>query len=164
MLAARDGCCGHSLPFLLFAADVDDEEDEDEDGAVLSADVVPRLPDPVKYPEQGILPRVIRTLVERRREVKKMLKTEKDPVTKQQLDIRQVRLYGKACVGLSCTAVFTGWSCCVGALSQMALKILANSMYGCLGFSNSRFFARPIAALVTSQVCAPVGLTWRVAC
>jgi DNA polymerase alpha subunit A len=101
-----------------------DDGDGDGDGAVdLSTDLVPRLPDPAKYPEPGILPRVIRTLVERRREVKKLLKNEKDPATKQQLDIR-----------------------------QMALKILANSMYGCLGFSNSRFFARPIAALVTSQV------------
>jgi DNA polymerase alpha subunit A len=71
---------------------------------------------------QGVLPRVIKTLVDRRREVKNVLKTTKDPTSRQLLDIR-----------------------------QKALKLTANSMYGCLGFSMSRFFARPIAALVTAK-------------
>ena len=72
--------------------------------------------------EAGILPRVIKTLVERRRSVKSLLKKARDPIKRQQYDIR-----------------------------QQALKLVANSMYGCLGFSQSRFYCKPIAALVTTQ-------------
>lgn len=72
--------------------------------------------------EKAPLPRVIGALVERRRRVKDMIKGERDSVKKEQLNIR-----------------------------QQALKLLANSMYGCLGFSNSRFYAKSLAELITSQ-------------
>ncbi|KAI9622842.1 hypothetical protein KEM48_009775 [Puccinia striiformis f. sp. tritici PST-130] len=73
--------------------------------------------------KQGVLPRLIATLVNRRREVKKLMKAPDTPASKiAQYDIK-----------------------------QMALKLTANSMYGCLGFEGSRFYARPLAALTTSK-------------
>ena len=84
--------------------------------------VMPPLPSEEAREVEGVLPMMIRILVQRRRQVKNMMKSEKVQAVKDQLDIR-----------------------------QLALKITANSMYGCLGFSGSRFYAKPIAALVTLQ-------------
>ena len=96
----------------------DDEEDRIEEAVTESA----MAPLPDSACPQGILPRVIRNLVEKRKQVKSLLKKEHDPLRKKLYDIR-----------------------------QRAIKLTANSMYGCLGFSFSRFYARPIAALVTAM-------------
>ncbi|PVD18466.1 hypothetical protein C0Q70_21015 [Pomacea canaliculata] len=73
--------------------------------------------------EPGILPTEIRKLVESRRQVKQLMKApDLTPEQQMQYDIR-----------------------------QKALKLTANSMYGCLGFTFSRFYAKPLAAMVTGK-------------
>ncbi|KAL1894492.1 DNA-directed DNA polymerase alpha catalytic subunit pol1 [Ceratocystis pirilliformis] len=81
-------------------------------------DSVPEVP---KNTDQGVLPRLIATLVQRRREVKKYMKNK--DATPEQLATWDIR--------------------------QLALKLTANSMYGCLGYTKSRFYARPLAMLTT---------------
>ncbi|EAL66301.1 DNA polymerase alpha catalytic subunit [Dictyostelium discoideum AX4] len=72
--------------------------------------------------EKGILPKVLHGLVSKRREIKKRMEQEKNKIIKAQYDIQ-----------------------------QQAVKLIANSMYGCLGFSHSRFYALPLAELVTRK-------------
>lgn len=76
---------------------------------------------------EGVLPRVLRRLVLQRREVKKLLKEERKRTGKETLRARQLDI------------------------RQLAIKLTANSLYGCLGFEGSRFFARPLAEMVTMQ-------------
>lgn len=81
---------------------------------------VPKIPDSQAL---GVLPKLIATLVNRRREVKKLMKDKHaSPEQLAQWDNK-----------------------------QMALKLTANSMYGCLGYTQSRFYARPLAMLTTSK-------------
>uniref|UniRef100_A0A182JSL2 DNA polymerase n=1 Tax=Anopheles christyi TaxID=43041 RepID=A0A182JSL2_9DIPT len=71
--------------------------------------------------EIGILPRQIRKLVESRRAVKQLMKaSDLSPELAMQYNIR-----------------------------QMALKLTANSLYGCLGYTRSRFYAQHLASLIT---------------
>ncbi|KAL8935968.1 MAG: hypothetical protein Q9211_004427 [Gyalolechia sp. 1 TL-2023] len=90
-----------------------DRSDQSEDD-----EKVPQVP---TDENQGILPKLIATLVSRRRQVKSLMKDKK--ATPDQL---------------------ATWD-----IKQLALKLTANSMYGCLGYTQSRFYARPLAMLTT---------------
>lgn len=83
-------------------------------------DQVPEVP---REQDLGILPRLISTLVQRRKQVKSLMKDKK-----------------------ATAAELSQWD-----IKQQALKLTANSMYGCLGYVRSRFYARPLAMLTTFQ-------------
>lgn len=79
------------------------------------------MPQVPEKQDLGVLPRLIATLVDRRRQVKSLMKDK--TATPEQL---------------------ATWD-----IKQLALKLTANSMYGCLGYTKSRFYARPLAVLTT---------------
>ncbi|GBB91734.1 hypothetical protein RclHR1_01910018 [Rhizophagus clarus] len=87
----------------------------------MEKDTVPEIPD--SSLPQGILPKLIAKLVKRRRMVKNLMKSS--TVTSDKLAEYDIR--------------------------QRALKLTANSMYGCLGYTYSRFYAKPLAMLITSK-------------
>ncbi|KAG6896542.1 hypothetical protein C0992_007538 [Termitomyces sp. T32_za158] len=100
----------YNIDFTTVESVTDDENGEEKIPEPPSSDV-----------PQGVLPRLIATLVNRRRQVKSLMKDRTaSPAQLLQWDIK-----------------------------QQALKLTANSMYGCLGFEYSRFYARPLAALTT---------------
>ncbi|KAK6866177.1 hypothetical protein PG995_002705 [Apiospora arundinis] len=90
------------------------------DRTALSQDdeAVPEVP---QEQEQGIFPKLIATLVSRRKQVKGLMKDKN--ATPEELATYEIK--------------------------QLALKLTANSMYGCLGYTKSRFYARPLAVLTT---------------
>ena len=55
----------------------------DAEGAAPQGDQLPPLPD--ESLDRGVLPRVIKTLVDRRRAVKRLVKTEKDQTKKEEV-------------------------------------------------------------------------------
>jgi DNA polymerase alpha subunit A len=75
----------------------------------------------VQGKDKAILPLMLESLVLKRKAIKDHIKKEKDKFKLSMLDIK-----------------------------QKAIKLSANSLYGYLGYKNSRFYAKSIAALVTA--------------
>lgn len=71
--------------------------------------------------ENTILPQTISFLLTERIVSKNLIKDSNNPTIKKKYNIK-----------------------------QLAVKLVANSMYGCLGFDVSRFFCQPIAELITA--------------
>lgn len=95
--------------------------DRDAFNKTSSEDDLPSYPGPEV--KQGILPRVLSSLVGRRKEVKKLLKQKNiSAAEKNTYDIK-----------------------------QLALKLQANSLYGYLGYEKGRFYAKALAMLTTAK-------------
>ncbi|KAG5343557.1 DPOLA polymerase, partial [Acromyrmex charruanus] len=85
---------------------------------------VEQLTIPESNLEPGVVPTEIHKLVKSRQQIKQLMKTQKNLSSAQKMDYH---------------------------IRQMALKLTANSMYGCLGATHCRFYAKGLAALITAK-------------
>ena len=101
----------------------DDEKEEviKEDEEEEDEDKAVEITDKIRFKTPpATLPSILKFLVSERKNVKNQQKIEKDKFKRSLLEIK-----------------------------QKSLKISANSLYGYLGYKNSRFYAKEIAALIT---------------
>ncbi|KAI6192760.1 DNA polymerase [Aphelenchoides besseyi] len=114
VLEPKKGFYDHYIYNICFTTIPRCYEEPDENG----------LPDPPKESTgEGILPKEIRKLIDKRNCIKKRMKS--------------VRVGSDDYMKLD--------------VQQKGLKLTANSMYGCLGFNMSRFCAKTLAAMITSK-------------
>jgi DNA polymerase alpha subunit A len=106
---------------------LNDDDDEDPEGEedLTKLATTTRIPDHdaqsiIDTKWNQILPKIVQKLINKRKEVKNQAKSAKSQLEKDTLDIK-----------------------------QKAYKLIANSIYGCLGFKNSRFYSKQMAALIT---------------
>jgi DNA polymerase alpha subunit A len=103
----------------------DDDEDGEAEEDLNKLAATTRIPDHdaqsiTETKLNQILPKIVQKLIQKRKEVKAQAKSAKSELEKDTLDIK-----------------------------QKAYKLIANSIYGCLGFKNSRFYSKQMAALIT---------------
>ncbi|KAH7821761.1 DNA polymerase alpha catalytic subunit, Pola1 [Monocercomonoides exilis] len=79
-------------------------------------------------PVEGVLPKIVADLIEERKKVRKQMALLKHS--------REIALQKKAEIASLDTM-------------QLAFKLVANSMYGCLGFESGRFYAKRLAQTIT---------------
>lgn len=109
-------------PSLKEADEDEDDGDEEDQEKLLATTRIPNheVSQVKNLSNNQILPKIIEKLISKRKEIKNELKKCSDPTQKETLDIK-----------------------------QKAVKLIANSIYGCLGFKSSRFYAKQLAALIT---------------
>ena len=101
--------------------DKTDEEKSEDNDFNEDDDQIDNVEDKIRRQTSfATLPSILKNLVEERKSVKNQQKLEKDKFKHSLLEIK-----------------------------QKSLKITANSLYGYLGYKNSRFYAKEIAALIT---------------